>query len=96
MPITIGDLNASSGDVNINEAGRDVTQTIQKTLDIEHLRSIFEEKQLLSEHGEKIDALETALKNKNVDSASKLIQFLMKVGEAAASKWIVSCLMKLV
>lgn len=98
MPLSTGgnlDIN-TNGDVNILDAGRDVTQTIQKTLDIEHLKSIFQEQQLLEEYAEKIDALDTALKNKELDKSSKLIEFLVGVGKSAATRWLATCLIKLV
>ena len=98
MPLSAGgnlDIQ-TTGDVNILDAGRDVTQTIQKTLDIEHLKSIFQEQKLLEEYAEKIDALETALKNKEVEKSSQLIDFLVGVGKSAATRWLANCLIKLV
>lgn len=98
MPLSAGgnfDIK-TSGDVNILDAGRDVTQTIQKTLDIEHLKSVFKEQDLLEKYAEKIDALETALKNKEVDKSSQLIKFLVDVGKSAATRWLANCLIKLV
>ena len=98
MPLSAGgnlDIQ-TNGDVNILDAGRDVTQTIQKTLDIEHLKTIFKEQELLEQYAEKIDALEAALNNKEIDKSSKIIEFLVGVGKSAATRWLATCLIKLV
>lgn len=90
MAINVGDIS-TCGDLNLNDAGRDITQVLNNNFcDLEQLRTLLKNDDL----SDKIDVLETSLKNKDNDKVSSIIKYLFKVADGAMSKYIATVLIK--
>lgn len=95
MGIEVGSVESSSGDINLNEAGGNITQIKSSgQIDLSMFKMFLQENGELEKYKEKLESLETALKNKDIKRVKVILGFLTKVAEAATIRWLSTTLVR--